>query len=390
MKHEPLTVGHLIARACKEAEVERFGSPVFLPALRKLVESINEVLDQLHERGRIGIEDTIIRLLVNRLRMQRDLEQHPEILAEVLQPPAAIIGLPRTGTTKLQRLVAAGRGFQELLMWQGFNPAPFSTPELDGRDSRIDAAAKFVRWVENDAPDSHKGHTMIVEGVEEEHHLLDQTFQSPSMVSFAPVYSWCRYIDRLDKTDMFAHLERSLKYLQWQFHREEARPWLLKFPANLGHESFLDRAFPGIRYVVTHRDPFPVMASLVRLNLATQLLYCHPQEPQRFSRWAMEEFASEMERHLAWREENPAAQILDVSFKDIVVNGFGVAERIYDFLGVPWTAAAQASVGGWLEENERQRDKLHYSLQDLAFTEAECHTRFADYYDRFADLFEEP
>ncbi|MET0988706.1 MAG: sulfotransferase, partial [Steroidobacteraceae bacterium] len=186
MKHEPLTVGHLIARACKEAEVERFGSPVFLPALRKLVESINEVLDQLHERGRIGIEDTIIRLLVNRLRMQRDLEQHPEILAEVLQPPAAIIGLPRTGTTKLQRLVAAGRGFQELLMWQGFNPAPFSTPELDGRDSRIDAAAKFVRWVENDAPDSHKGHTMIVEGVEEEHHLLDQTFQSPSMVSFAP------------------------------------------------------------------------------------------------------------------------------------------------------------------------------------------------------------
>src|SRR5207244_4175689 len=78
----------------------------------------------LHEKGRKGIEDRIVRLLVNRLRMQRDITRHPEILSQTLLPPAAIIGLPRSGSTKLQRLLAAGRGFHELLMWQAFNPAP--------------------------------------------------------------------------------------------------------------------------------------------------------------------------------------------------------------------------------------------------------------------------
>jgi hypothetical protein len=161
-------------------------------------------LHQLHEKGRVGIEDRIIRLLVNRLRMQRDVEKHPEILSEQLLPPAVIIGLPRTGSTKLQRMLAAGHGFHELLMWQAFNPAPFPGADRGTRDPRVQAAADFVAWVARDAPDSHKGHMMIVEGTEEENHLLEQTFDTPTTVSFVPAYSWCKYIERVDKTASYA------------------------------------------------------------------------------------------------------------------------------------------------------------------------------------------
>ena len=219
-----------------------------------------------------------------------------------------IIGLPRTGTTKLHRLIAAGRGFHELLMWQAYNTAPFPVEAIDGRDPRIRSATDFVQWMATDAAGSHKAHTMIVEGAEEEHHLIEQTFETPTTVSFLPVYDWCHYIERLDKTAMYAHLRACLQYLQWQFHRDTPKRWLLKFPANLGNESCIDRNFGNVKYIVTHRDPWPVMASLARLNAETQRLYCHNPDIKRFSQWGLREFSFEMERHLAWREANPRVQ----------------------------------------------------------------------------------
>jgi hypothetical protein len=383
---EPLSVDALLTRARQETGLQDFGSLAFIPTLRQLVDSVNSILGNLHVKGRQGIEHRLVRLLVNRLRMQRDITRHPQILCESLLPPAVIIGLPRTGSTKLQRMLAAGHGFHELLFWQAFNPAPFPVAGPNGRDSRIEAAARFVATMANEAPESHKGHTVIVEAAEEESHLLEQTFETPTTISFVPAFDWCRYIERLDKTDMYAHLRECLQYLQWQFHAGDPKPWLLKYPANLGNESYITRTFPGARYIVTHRDPFPVLASLTQLIGATQLLHCREYNVQRISRWAIDEFSSEMERHLAWRDANPQAPVLDISFDDIVNNGAAVAERIYRFLDAPWTPGAQAEINRWLAENERQRDKLEYRFEDLAFTESECRQRFADYYRRFSPM----
>ena len=365
MASDPLSVEALFARARRDTGLQDFGTSAFVPALGKLVESINAISGNLHAKGRQGIENWLLRLLINRLRMQRDITQQPEILAEVLLPPAAIIGLPRTGSTKLQRMLAAGHGFHELLFWQAFNPAPFAVTEgMD--DPRIQAAAEFVGSMASDVPDSYKGHKMIVEQVEEESHLIEQCFETPTTISFVPAFDWCKYIERLDKTDMYLHLRKCLQYLQWQFHRDEARPWLLKYPANLGNESYISRTFPGIRYVVTHRDPFPVLASLSRLIASTQLLNCREYDIKRISRWSLDEFSSQMERHLAWRD---------------------VARRVYAYLGIEWREETEAEIRGWLTENEQQTDKLEYSFDDLAFSEAECRERFSDYQKRFAGLF---
>ena len=385
--HQPLTLDHVLGRARREAQYEDFGTTQFMPQLRKMVEALNSILPQLHDKGRRGIEDRIVRLLVNRLRMRRDILAHPEILREEILPPAAIIGLPRTGSTKLQRLLASGRGLHELPMWQAFNPAPIPGPLINGRDPRLQAATEFVQWMAADAADAHKGHTMVVEGAEEEHHLLEQSFATPSPISFVPIYEFCHYIELLDKTEMYAHMRVCLQYLQWQFHREEHKSWLLKYPANLGNETYIDRNFPGTQYIVTHRDPWPVMASLAKLNAEIHRLHCHSPDIQRFSQWGLREFGLEMDRHLAWREANPQVRILDVSFKDIVKDGFGTARRIYDFLGLPWNPEVEAAVRAWIEEDARTHDRLLWSIEDLAYTEAECRERFRDYIERYSAYF---
>ena len=389
--HAPLTVEHLMARARREAGLQNIGTTAFDPPLRKLVDATNAIMDNIHDKGRVRAEEWIVRLLVNRLRIQDDIEQHPEILSQNILPPSAIIGLPRTGSSKLQHLLAAGHGFLEPLFWQLWNPAPFpgNHPVFDKpvSDPRIQAAVNFVASFAEAAPDAHKGHVRMVEQADEECYLLDLSLQTPSTISFIPAYDWVEYIERLDKTDMYTYFRTCLQYLQWQFHPNANKPWLLKYPANLGNETYMCRAFPGIKFVVTHRDPFPVMASLSQLISANQMFTVQNRDLKRFSIWAFEEFASEMDRHLAWRDANPDVEVLDVSFKDIVHDGLGVARRIYTFFGAEWTTEAEAKIRDWLDENERQKDKLEYSFDDIAYTKEDCHKRFADYYERFSHLF---
>lgn len=382
--YEPLVLGDVLARACKEAQFEDFGTRVFIPSLAKLIEDINSAMDQLNDRGRKGVEDRMVRLLVNRLRMHRDTLEHPEILKEELLPPAAIVGLPRTGSTKLQRLLASGKGLHEMLMWQGYNPAPLPGPRETDIERRKDAAADFIASLDMFAPDSQKGHRLVVEEADEEVNLLEQSMLCPSPISFFPLYKWVRYIQRMDKTDMYEHLRLLLQYLQWQFYRGERKSWLLKFPANLGNESHMSRSFPGIRYVVTHRDPFPVMASLIRLHQGSHMLYCKEFDYKNFSSWALDEFSSEMERHLAWRVAYPDAPVLDVAFKDIVRDGMGVARNIYEFLDLKWSPATEQEIRRWLADNDKQKDKLEYNLAEIGFDEDECRARFGDYYARFS------
>jgi hypothetical protein len=385
--NEPLSLERLLARARAETGLDDLGDAYFLPPLRKLLESIDGCRDQLRPEAISWADAWVIRHLVNRLRMQRDIALHPEILAEDLLPPAAIIGLPRTGSTKLQRMLGAGGGFQEVTFWQAFNPAPFPESDPNAPDPRIDAAAAFVASLARNAPGSLKSHRVAVEAADEENHLLEQTFSTPATVSYMPVYDWCRYIERQDKTAMYQHLRKCLQYLQWQFHRGGSKPWLLKYPANLGNESYIARSFPDIRYIVTHRDPFRVLASLIRYVAETQMLNCTRADKRLISRWAIDEFASEMERHLAWREEmSGAAPILDIAYDEIVKDAFGVAARIHDFLGLPWTGETEARIRHWLADNDELRDKLEYSLDDVGFTEVECRKRFRDYYARFADF----
>jgi hypothetical protein len=53
-------------------------------------------------------KERLIRVIVNRLRIQHDLNEHPEILAEWLAPPLIVSRLPRVGSTKLHHLLPDG------------------------------------------------------------------------------------------------------------------------------------------------------------------------------------------------------------------------------------------------------------------------------------------
>ena len=53
-------------------------------------------------------QNQIVQLLVNRLEITQFFKDHPEVSDERIVKPVFIVGLPRTGTTILHRLLARG------------------------------------------------------------------------------------------------------------------------------------------------------------------------------------------------------------------------------------------------------------------------------------------
>ncbi|MEM8662360.1 MAG: sulfotransferase, partial [Pseudomonadota bacterium] len=117
-----LTLEQALAAAREESGLSGFGDEAFLEPLQAFIDGVNHDLN-LSAMGEVNFRATVQRLLVNRLRIERDIRSHPEILSEDVSDPIMILGMPRTGTTKLQRLLCCDKQFHGLPLWQLLNPA---------------------------------------------------------------------------------------------------------------------------------------------------------------------------------------------------------------------------------------------------------------------------
>ena len=263
----------LVDIARRRTGLDELGDPRFLIALDELVRSINDEATVTTD-GAPAATERFLRLLVNRLRFEADVARVPAILDEPLRPPLIICGLPRVGSTKLHRLLAEGGDFQSLLFWQGFNPAPVPGAPGGDNDPRIAEAVRFLEWRSRLNPAADAAHHMAALEPEEDTYLLEYTLHTYWPTSYFNVPGFLAWLALQDRDAAFRYVRQLLQYLQWQFHRDEPRPWLLKSPPNLGFEPELAGNLPGARFVVLHRDPVEVIPSTVAIVREVRRLYC--------------------------------------------------------------------------------------------------------------------
>jgi hypothetical protein len=112
--------------------------------LARLLQSLNDEA-QLTEAGAAAMERHILRVLRNRLRMQRDFRRHPEINEQLIVRPLILTGGPRSGSTKLHKMLAASGDFIVLPCWQGISPALHTGERTEDPAARIHEADDRVR-----------------------------------------------------------------------------------------------------------------------------------------------------------------------------------------------------------------------------------------------------
>jgi hypothetical protein len=107
-------------------------------------------------------------------------------------------------------------------------------------------------------------------------------------------------------------------------------------------------------------------------------------DPKAIGRdWAAR-WADALYRSIEIRERYPASRFLDIYYEDIVRAPFSTLEKIYDFIGAPFSADARSRMQAFLEANPKNKHGKHvYSLGEFGLSDREEIERYAEYCDRF-------
>ena len=360
-----------------------FPTTEFVEPLERFVDSV-EAEGNLTEMGIEGLRQDLVRLLENRLSIDIAFANHPEIGNEDVSDPVVITGLPRTGTTKLQKVLAASGTYQSLPLWQALLPVPLAPAGTDP-DPRIGAIEEQSRLMFEMFPDLMAAHPMRATEPEEEVLLLQLSFLEPTNGWFYRAPSYVHWVEQQDRTPAYENLGRTLQYLQWQNGGRNGRPWVLKSPAHLGALALVLQVFPNATVVHCHRDIREALPSLARLlelmQIARGAAFVDNSELGAF---LLEYCAGLWKRNIAQRSGLPASQILDLRYEDIRTDIGSVADEIAARRGAELDPDTRAAMIGWEESNPQYRFGNHtYSLERYGLTEADLKDAFADYIERF-------
>ena len=381
-----LSVDEIITTSRSETGLSDLGEEDMFEGLRVQVNALLREA-RLHANGIEGMRASLIGFLSNRLRIEDTFRRHPEILNEEIRGPVFIIGLPRSGTTKLQRMTAASPDLQKLPYWKILNPVPLGAVTEQSPDTRISYAEQISSMMRDVIPDFFAGHPMKPLEPDEEVFMADLVMRgwNPSYVAHIP--SFDAWLGKQDFSTWYVFLRKLLQLFQWQ-DGSPGTAWLLKTPEHMPHMDQLFRVFPNATVVHCHRDPAVSMASLAELTVSIRRMYSSHEDRHRVGRFTLDHWSNNMATYLHQRDELAARHsFLDISYIQIASDAMAQIERMHEVAGVPLRDEARAAMLNWEGANPPgKHGEFRYQLQSVGLDEASVHAAFAVYMKRFGDL----
>lgn len=368
---QALTLEALLDAAFAEAGTgtREFRDPSFLPNLEKTLEVPARV--EMSARGLMGVQANFQRFLVNRLRWEADVEKHPEILDEDVSDPIIVLGLPRSGTTKLQRFLSADPNVQATPAWAMFNPAPFPGEERGDPTPRRQWASAMMAAVTNTGETYQVMHEFAADEADETSFIPLANFDNHMQFITTPDYphlEWTRSISRVPSQ---AYLKEMLKYLQWQGGGRRGRPWVLKNPGNTGEFLEMLEVFPNATFVISRRDLYKTMGSSMRMGTEILQNTFEPLDPCFVGDYTVDYWGYELKRYLDQRQKMGAGvRLVEADYSRCVSDGLSVAREVYELHGLPWTREGEAAMRQWDIDNPRHKlGSYGYDLRDYGWSE---------------------
>ena len=350
------------------------------PDARLLEERLSEIVFELS------------RFLRNNAELTRERQQHPEIEREEVVRPVFIIGINRTGTTYLHRLMSRDRRFwflrlyelAEPVLWTGEYATVAGSPG-DPRRARIQGmleASDILKVVEG-------VHHFDVDEPEEDFPILRMAFSAWVSVARFHIPAYGRWLDANGSGDAYAYHRRIMQHFNWQ--RRQRLPghqgqWLFKMPFHLMELEALIDAYPDALFIQTHREPSQFMGSWNSLVERIRSLTSDPLPTNEFGAEQLAFMGNMMDRAVHFRETHPELEHrwIDVNYIDLIEKPMATLARIYKHFDWPFEQTAIEAMEDWQERQSQQRrgEKRHrYDLSDYGLTSEEVNAAFARYRD---------
>lgn len=372
----------LIRTARKQTGLQDLGRDFWDEPLERLIYSLNREA-WLHPIGSFISQKRLINLLAVRLRAEHWFKKHPEILHQELHPPLVIVGLQRTGTTKLHRLLTADPENRVLRSWEALNPAPFR-PNGSRVDKRVHIARtseKALRWM---APGFFAIHPVEHTAPEEDILLLDASFLSTTPEATALVPSYSAWLEETDQSYAYEYGSRLLRLLQWQ---QPGRRWVLKSPHHLEFLPLIEKYYGHPRFIWTHRDPAECIPSFLSMVCHSRAIFSRSVQMDDVAEHWVRKTSYMLEKGLEYRSRGANNdKFTDILYKELVSDPMDQLEKVYKPYG---------GFNGQLKKQFRQADQenpqgkygIHeYRLSDFGLSREELVARNTSYFQLFNSL----
>jgi hypothetical protein len=388
----PFDVAAVMADAQRKESLTDWGPGDFERPLGVLLADYPRA--DLNAIGTHILRSGIIHSLRMRLRAQEWIRRHPEILDERIAAPIVVVGMMRSGTTLLQRLLAADPGFVCAYGWEVVEVAPrldhqFTGPDVG--DPRIAVSEAREAKSRELAPDLFAIHPMYAREPEEEIVFLADAFLSHVPESGAHLPHYRSWLDEQDFTPAYDYLHRMLQFLQWQKRQKgliggrQPQRWVLKSPAHLGYLDLLRARFGDVHIVHMHRDPRTTIASGASLNATLHAMHSDTVDRHRVGAEWLQRMGWTNDRAMAIRDgwSDDTARVTDIGFDDAVADPIGQVARVYDAVGLPLVVEAETAMRRWLAQRPREAARPPYGLEDYGLLAEQVDQRFTSYNKRF-------
>src|SRR6266516_6261506 len=367
----------LIETAKRRSGLDDFGEGDFFEALSRLLEPCQDEA-RLNLIGKIALKTDVLETLCARLQMERDRQLYPDITRQEIHQPLFIVGLPRSGTSVLHRLLGADPEHRSPLMWVVRSPSPPTRHDEKRRIQRATQSCNFFNWL---VPTFRYAHTVGAEVPQECVSLMTPTFLSDQFDAMYYVPSYRTWLFRQDLRPAYAYHRRFLQHLQF---RRAAPRWILKAPTHMFAMPALLFIYPDALFVQTHRTPVDAMASVSSLVTILRSAFSDAVDPVTVCREAVDYWSETMDKFLDERDRLVSKRICDIEYDEISRHPIAAVKRIYDHFGWSLSQQAEQRMRTLVATHaQRQPGNHRYHLSQFGSSAEEVLTAFAPYCQRF-------
>ena len=274
------------------------------------------------------------------------------------------MGLARSGTTKMQKVLAASGDFNYFTFWQGFNWASISGEPNEPTGQRIAEAEEFCRWFDERSAQAKLGHSFEALEPEEDEPLSEGASSRPASsatprcrVTGAGSGAASRCPVRVPAGRDAVHAVAGAGAPIG--HGSSSRP-------RTAQELEILKVFP--RRPVRDGAPLAAQDGAVDVHARRYFRQAYgtsTPDPMLL----MEHAAASMEAQRDIRQACPDLPLLDLLFDDIVGDLETVVERVYGHAGMTLSEESRDRMLRWDEQNAMHKlGTFEYSSPRSAWT----------------------
>ncbi|HSN84577.1 MAG TPA: sulfotransferase [Polyangiales bacterium] len=347
-------------------------------ALAALTQSLNEDA-ALNFIGKIAAWLDCTRMAATHLRIEKALRDAPAIEQTELPPPIFVLGLFRSGTTALHRLLGQDPDNRTLPHWESFDPVH----TLEGPEPRQRKLARTLMLADIVSPSIKAIHPMDAHQTDECRGMFTNVFRTPQFNVQYRVPSYLDWLLSQDAAIAYRGYRRQLQLVH--HHRPHGTRFVLKDPTHTYFVDTIVEVFPNARFIFIHRDPVDTLSSICSLHAYARSVFSSDVDAEAIGAELSDSYITRLlEPAIATVDRLPAGRAVHVRSRDLSRDPIGTVAEAYCSLGLELGEEARVAMHDYMraKRQDPSPDHLH-SPRGFGLDADALYERFASYCARF-------